>query len=181
MIFVLGGVKSGKTSWAENRAAQWALRNNGTVVYLASARAWDDEMKLRIHRHKLSRPKEWETIEEPLHITDVLKGTDFSSKHIVLFDCLTLWMTNLLMELGDKFSQEEAEDHILKAISEFLEASNTFPGEIIVISNQVENGLISPNFLGRIFQELAGRSHQMIARESKEVIQMIAGLPQRIK
>jgi adenosylcobinamide kinase/adenosylcobinamide-phosphate guanylyltransferase len=181
MIFVLGGVKSGKTSWAENRAAQWALRNKGTVVYLASARAWDDEMKLRIDRHKLSRPQEWETIEEPLHITDVLKRTDFSSKHIVLFDCLTLWMTNLLMELGDKFSQEEAEDHILKAISEFVEASNTFPGEIIVISNQVENGLISPNFLGRIFQELAGRTHQMIARESKEVIQMIAGLPQRIK
>ncbi|MDA3956757.1 bifunctional adenosylcobinamide kinase/adenosylcobinamide-phosphate guanylyltransferase [Oceanispirochaeta sp.] len=181
MILVLGGVKSGKTSWAESTAAHWAEKNRGEVVYLASARAWDDEMKLRIKRHQQSRPEEWQTIEEPLDISGVLKRDDLNAKNIVIFDCLTLWLTNLLMDHGEDFTQEEAEDLVQLKMNELMRAVEEFPGEIIVISNLVEQGLVSPHFLGRIFQEIAGRCHQLLAGESEEVFHMIAGIPQRLK
>jgi len=182
MILVLGGIKSGKTSWAEKYAAQWASRREmGQVVYLASALAWDDEMKLRIHRHKQSRPEGWLTIEEPLNIAQVLSHSGLGKNDIVIFDCLTLWLTNLLMGLDENFEQEAAEMLIESELGKVLCSIKEFPGEVIVISNLVETGLVSPHFLGRIFQELAGRSHQRLASESDETILITAGLPQWLK
>ncbi len=180
MILVLGGTKSGKTAYAENRAAEIAAKRNGQVVYLASAKAWDDEMKLRIQRHQDSRPADWITHEEPLNIAEVL-GIYPEKEKVVLFDCLTLWLTNLLMELGEDFTQAEAEDALGAALERFICAAEQWECEIIVVSNLVETGLVAPSFLGRIFQEIAGRSHQRLASVSSEVWQVTAGLPWRLK
>lgn len=181
MILILGGAKSGKTSFAETAAASYADKNNGRVIYLASAQAWDDEMKLRIQRHQLSRPDHWITLEEPYNIPE--KIVEFESKQgdVILFDCLTLWLTNLLMKLGEEFKQEDAETMISDRISALKRAADEFPGELIVVSNLVEQGLVSPNFLGRIFQEICGRSHQTLGASASEVYHIIAGLPQRLK
>jgi adenosylcobinamide kinase/adenosylcobinamide-phosphate guanylyltransferase len=179
MILVLGGAKSGKTGYAEGRASEAAERG-GKVVYLASARAWDDEMKLRIRRHRESRPSDWITHEEPLDIPGALAAHREKEK-VILFDCLTLWLTNLLMELGEEFSQEEAEEALGGALERFIAAAAECEGEIIVVSNLVELGLVAPGFMGRVFQEIAGRSHQRLASVSDEVWQVTAGLPWRLK
>ncbi|MBF9017649.1 MULTISPECIES: bifunctional adenosylcobinamide kinase/adenosylcobinamide-phosphate guanylyltransferase [unclassified Oceanispirochaeta] len=181
MILILGGAKSGKTAYAENAAAELALKNNGRVIYLASAQAWDDEMKLRIKRHRESRPENWITLEETLSVPEKILEFQAKKGDVILFDCLTLWLTNLLMELGDDFKQIEAEELISRRVSDFIKALDDFPGEIIVVSNLVEQGLVSPNFLGRIFQELCGRSHQTLAASASEVYHVIAGLAQRLK
>ena len=180
MILVLGGSKSGKTAYAEKRAAELAAERNGRVVYLASAQAWDEEMKLRIKRHQDSRPADWITHEEAIDIPEALLQYSEEDR-VVLFDCLTLWLSNLLMELGDDFRQEEAEEALERAIERFIKAADQCRCEIIVVSNLVELGLVAPSFLGRIFQEIAGRSHQRLASVSREVWQVTAGLPGRLK
>jgi adenosylcobinamide kinase / adenosylcobinamide-phosphate guanylyltransferase len=181
MILILGGAKSGKTAFAEDMAGKLALKNQGRVIYLASAQAWDNEMKLRIKRHQDSRPKNWITLEEPLAVPETILDFHAEEGDVVLFDCLTLWLTNLLMSLNDDFRQEEAEELIKGRISDFLKSLDNFPGEIIVVSNLVEQGLVAPNFLGRIFQELCGHSHQTLAASSADVYHVIAGIPQRLK
>ncbi|MDC7232413.1 MAG: bifunctional adenosylcobinamide kinase/adenosylcobinamide-phosphate guanylyltransferase [Spirochaetales bacterium] len=181
MILILGGSKSGKTAFAEEKAASLAAETRGRVIYLASAQAWDDEMKIRIQRHKESRPSNWMTLEEPLSVPEAVLNLKGKDTDVILFDCLTLWLTNLLMELGEDFKQTEAEDLINSRVQDFLNAAAAFPGTVIVVSNLVEEGLVSPHFLGRIFQELSGRSHQALAAASQEVYHVVAGLPGRIK
>ncbi|MDC7240848.1 MAG: bifunctional adenosylcobinamide kinase/adenosylcobinamide-phosphate guanylyltransferase [Spirochaetales bacterium] len=181
MILVLGGAKSGKTSFAERTAENLAGENGGRVVYLASAQAWDDEMKLRIRRHQESRPDQWETIEEPLNVPEALRKADLREGDAVLFDCLTLWLTNILMSLGEDFPRSRAEESIASAVDSFIKVCRELPCEVITVSNLVEQGLVSPNFLGRIFQDLTGESHQKLAAASSEVYQVIAGLPRRLK
>lgn len=181
MILILGGAKSGKTSYAENTAAAYASRNKGRVIYLASAQAWDDEMKLRIRRHQESRPAHWLTLEEPVFVPDVISKCKAEAGDALIFDCLTLWITNLLMGLGEEFKQEDAETLISDNIAALIRAAEEFSGEIYIVSNLVEHGLISPHFLGRIFQEICGKSHQTLAASSSEVYHIIAGISQRLK
>jgi len=181
MILILGGTKSGKTSFAEKTADEIARSTGRNVVYLATAQAWDDEMKLRIRRHQDSRPAEWITLEEPLDMEAALQRKVCREGNVILMDCLTLWVTNILMTLGEDFRQEEAEDTVLSRLEVFLEKIDGCPGEFLIVSNQVENGLVSPNFLGRIFQEIAGRCHQIIAARADQVYLVTAGLPQPLK
>lgn len=181
MILILGGAKSGKTAFAEVFAKKLVHKNQGRVIYLASAQAWDDEMSLRIRRHQDSRPKNWITLEEPLAVPEKIASFPAKEGDIILFDCLTLWLSNLIMSLGDDFKQEDAEKLIIGRVSDFVNSVENFPGEILVVSNLVEQGLVSANFLGRIFQELCGRSHQTLAASALEVYHVIAGLPQRLK
>ena len=181
MILVLGGTKSGKTGFAEKKAEQFSQENSCPVIYLASARAYDDEMKIRIKKHQDSRPAHWITIEEPRDIAGVFDREPLKTGAVVLFDCLTMWITNLLMDMGDDFSKEEAETHIFKNIEDFLCRADSYEGEIIIISNLVELGLISPHFLGRTFQDLSGMAHQLIAARADRVYQITAGLALPLK
>ncbi|OQY35037.1 MAG: hypothetical protein B6241_02635 [Spirochaetaceae bacterium 4572_59] len=176
MILILGGTKSGKTAYAEKIAKEYSLKNSCSVVYMATAQAWDEEMKVRIRKHKESRPDTWITFEEPLNICSVFNEISLQNKGIILFDCLTMWMSNLLMTLDDNFKKEEAETFVIKKMQEFLEGANLFQGEIVIISNLTETGLISPSFLGRTFQDLSGICHQMIASKSDSVYQLTAGM-----
>ncbi len=181
MILVLGGAKSGKTAFAENQAETLAASGSGRIIYLASAQAWDEEMKIRISRHQASRPEHWETIEEPIHVPEALTGAGLEKGDAVLFDCLTLWLTNILMSLGDDFPRIEAEEKINTAVSAFIKSCDSLPCQVIVVSNLVEQGLVSPNYLGRLFQDFSGQSHQKLASVADAVYHVIAGLPQRLK
>ncbi len=191
MILILGGVKSGKSSFAAHLAAE--RESVGTVTYLATARAGDDEMKDRIRRHKADRPSSWITVEEPenpagFFVTMTSGALSGDSTSTVLFDCITLWLTNLLAPFGDTPNREEALSlgekegrRLLEAVLNWEEAAPKGSRETLMVSNQVETGLISPWPLGRIFQDLSGLTHQMFAAAADEVYLMSAGLAQKLK
>lgn len=191
MKLILGGVKSGKSSFASRLAAD--RESLGSVVYLATATAGDDEMKDRIQRHQADRPADWITVEEPRHPENYFDGlvsrpSDGDAPATVLFDCVTLWLTNLLMPMGDSPDRTEAfalgeleTRRLLESVLSWERSGIPGSRETLFVSNQVEAGLISPWPLGRIFQDLAGLTHQLLASAADEVFLMTAGLPQKLK
>jgi adenosylcobinamide kinase/adenosylcobinamide-phosphate guanylyltransferase len=191
MILVLGGVKSGKSSFASRLAHE--REKVGSVVYLATARAGDEEMKDRIQRHQADRPSDWITREEPVdpaaYFAELMSGKQPEEvPGTILLDCITLWLTNLLAPMGETPDRAEAlalgeqeAGRLLKAVSDWELAASRGSRETLLVSNLVETGLISPWPLGRIFQDLAGLTHQMIARAADEVFLMTAGLPHKLK
>lgn len=173
VTLVLGGIKSGKSSYAESKAY-------GEVVYLATGEALDDEMKQRIKHHRESRPSAWETVEEPLDIKRVMY--EWGNKcDFILLDCLTLWLTNLLGRAGENYNREELMEEILNKCDNFLDSAETCKSDLVIVSNQAELGLVSMYKLGRLFQDTVGLLHQRIAKRAKNVIVLQAGIPTALK
>jgi adenosylcobinamide kinase/adenosylcobinamide-phosphate guanylyltransferase len=167
IIFVAGGAKSGKSTFALETARAFP----GRKAYVATAEPLDDEMKERIERHKAQRGKEWDTFEEPIHMAQVLKNIGHSYG-AALVDCLTLWLSNLI--LSDRDPEEEI-DFLLA----FLE-SRDFP-TLIIVSNEVGMGIVPDNKLSRVFRDRAGYLNQQMARIADEVYFVVSGIPVRIK
>jgi len=167
-ILVLGGARSGKSRFAEGLA-----RNTGLDrFYLATGRAWDDEMRARIDAHKADRANDgWTTHEEPLDLIGALKSLDQGGR-VVLVDCLTLWVTNLMMEEGRDVGADGA---ALAAGLGELQAT------VIFVSNEVGLGIVPENKMARAFRDHAGRLHQAIAAQAAEVYFVAAGLPLKMK
>lgn len=165
---ILGGVKSGKSRLAEQRA----IESESAVFYIATARADDAEMQQRIALHQLQRPAHWTTIEAPLHLAATLQQHD-GVNQCILVDCLTLWLTNLL--LLDDPQGLEAE------IQQLLEILPTLQANIILVSNETSMGIVPMGELTRRFCDEAGRLHQQIASQMDNVILTIAGLPHALK
>ena len=185
-MFVLGGARSGKSRYAQERAEQ-AAGPGGRVLFIATAEARDEEMRERVRRHRLARPGHWTTVEAPRlaarAVADAAPGTG-----AVLVDCLTLLMTNLLLEpldLSDAGAAEAdagaAEAEVLAEIERLLAAARAAPAPVILVSNEVGLGVVPPSELGRAFRDIAGRAHQRVAAEADEVVFLVAGIPQRIK
>ena len=165
---VLGGARSGKSHYAE----QLAQRSGQEVVYIATAAAGDGEMSERIRQHQQSRPQEWLTIEEPLALAAVL-AQQASSEKVILVDCLTLWLTNLLCcDDAARFTMET---------EALLEQVRTLPGHIIFVSNEVGMGVVPLGELSRRFVDEAGRLHQRLAQQLGSVVFIVAGLPMALK
>ncbi len=166
---VLGGARSGKSSFAEKMAIESAKE----VVYIATATIYDDEMQTRINRHIDDRPAHWLTIEEPLLLAQTLKQQAAEDK-CLLVDCLTLWLSNVLM------TEENT-----KQFSAYKEALLTvlpsLPGQIILVSNEVGQGIVPMGELSRRFVDEAGWLHQDIARLAQQVTLVVAGLPMKLK
>ena len=167
ITFVIGGARSGKSSFALNRAS--ALP--GQKVYIATAQAFDAEMSDRIEKHKEERSRDWNTIEESMNLADVLR-TASSAYNVVLVDCLTLWLSNLM--LADKDLEKEMQLFIASLITHH--ASRVF-----VVSNEVGMGIVPENELARRFRDMAGRLNQKMAAVADEVYLVAAGIPVKIK
>lgn len=165
---ILGGARSGKSAYAQQRA----LDSGRQVIYVATATAHDAEMADRISRHQQERPKEWQLIEEPVDLVTVLQ-TYATEDTCIIVDCLTLWLSNLLGQ--DNLAELEQQ------LDSLLGLLPTLPGEIIFVSNETGLGVIPMGELTRRFVDEAGRLHQNLARLSDQVIFMVAGLPQKIK
>ncbi len=166
--FILGGARSGKSALAEQLAGVSDL----PVHYLATAQVWDQEMAKRVAHHQESRPQEWPFTEEPLDIIPILQM--YTPEGCVLLDCLTLWLTNVLL-LDD-------EEQLIKRQQELIEyLSKGIEGELILVSNEVGQGIVPDNALARRFVDEAGRLHQRIAAVADQVIFVTAGLPQILK
>lgn len=180
VTLVLGGTKSGKTGWAQNRAGELSRESGKNVGYIATALPFDEGMKLRIKNHRASRPASWETIEESRRVSSIL-GDAARGKAALILDCLTLLATNIILEMGEDPDREEAREAVLTEVSAILDEAEKLEAELIIISNYVEAGLVAPTRLGGMFQDIAGLCHQEVARKADTVIYMIAGIPQCLK
>lgn len=166
--FILGGTRSGKSRLGE----QTALNLSPSPAYIATARAGDAEMKKRIAEHKASRSDKFTTFEEPLDLAKAIRGAALEHD-VVLVDCLTLWLSNLM------FSEAGPLD---KGISELLAVlEKTSTAKIILISNEVGQGIVPDNRLAREFRDNAGLMHQRVASVCENVVFVTAGLPLVLK
>lgn len=165
---ILGGVKSGKSRLAEQRATNSKL----SVCYVATARADDSEMQQRIALHQQQRPAHWTTVEVPLNLAAALQQHDDADK-CILVDCLTLWLTNLLLA--------DDENLLTNEIQRLLKTLPTLQAEIILVSNETSMGIVPMGELTRRFCDEAGRLHQQLAVLMDNVILTVAGLPHALK
>jgi adenosylcobinamide kinase/adenosylcobinamide-phosphate guanylyltransferase len=163
---VLGGARSGKSAFAEKRVLESGLR----PIYIATAQIWDDEMRLRANAHIARRGEAWNCIEEPNDLEGVLREADQSGNHI-LVDCLTLWLTNLMM----------AEVDIPARISSLIAQISAMNTPLVLVTNEVGLGIVPDNKMAREFRDHAGILHQKIAEISEEVYFIAAGLPLQMK
>lgn len=165
---ILGGARSGKSRYAETLAQQ----SGREVIYIATATAQDAEMQSRIAHHQASRPAHWQTIEEPLALATCLQQ-HAAPERLLLVDCLTLWLTNLLCAEDASRLQQET--------TQLLQRLPELPGDIIFVSNEVGLGVIPLGELTRRYVDEAGRLHQQLAAQMQRVVFMVAGLPHLLK
>jgi len=165
---ILGGVRSGKSRLAERAAT----KKNVPVIYIATAKALDGEMKMRIENHRAHRPPNWMVIEESLHLAQRLQENSRAG-NCILVDCLTMWLTNLLLA-DDKAVLEQERSALLGTIP-------SISGEIIMVSNETNMGVTPVSELSRRYCDEAGKLHQLLAQICDRVVLMIAGLPQVLK
>ena len=165
---ILGGARSGKSRFAE----QAAKDSNLNVTYIATAQAFDREMQARIDHHQAQRPKHWTVIEEPLYLAECLMRVD-EPNQLILVDCLTLWMSNLLMHENAELQSQEC----LK----LLEVLPTLQSELILVSNETGLGVIPMGEISRKFVDESGRLHQQLGQIADKVVFCVAGFPMMLK
>jgi adenosylcobinamide kinase / adenosylcobinamide-phosphate guanylyltransferase len=165
-LLVLGGARSGKSAYAQRLAEAYGSNR----LYLATAAAGDEEMAARIARHQADRGEGWATIEEPLEIATALR-THARAGRVVVVDCLTLWLSNLMLAGRDPGS----------ATTDLAGAIRSLAGPAILVSNEVGMGLVPDNKLGREFRDWQGRVNREIGAACEAVIFVAAGLPLQLK
>ncbi len=176
---LLGGARSGKSAYAE----ALATASGQEVVYLATARASDAEMRARVDHHRQRRPAHWHTVEEPQALGAALREWSAPGR-LVLVDCLTLWLSNLMFDdaadypevgkltLPPRFEQQR---------SAFLQALAEVKGDVILVSNEVGMGIVPLGAVSRRFADEAGRLNQAVARQCEQAVMLVAGLPLTLK
>lgn len=182
LTFILGGARSGKSTYAQKLAAE----RGETVLYVATAQAGDDEMAARIAAHQAERPAHWQTIEAPKQVGAAIRSYHASliTPHvptIILIDCITLLASNLIVPLPEPVTAGTAEAALDAEVNDLLAAYSESGAEWIIVSNEVGLGLVPPYPLGRVYRDALGRANQRIAVEADEVLFMVAGLPMKVK
>jgi adenosylcobinamide kinase/adenosylcobinamide-phosphate guanylyltransferase len=172
---ILGGARSGKSHYALNQGNEASFEPK---IFVATASAQDEEMAQRIERHRGQRGPQWQTMEEPYHLAQALEKCAQSPKGLVVLDCSTLWISNLLCGIGGK-SLTAPEIEIL--FENFFQTLPNLSGTLRIVSNEVGMGIVPEHPLGRQFRDLQGRFNQTAASLADQVILLVAGLPQKIK
>ncbi len=170
LIFVLGGCRSGKSTYALQTAENV---NGNKKIFVATCQPQDEEMAQRVARHQKERGQRWTTIEEPLHLPEAISE---HSPHadVMLIDCLTLWVSNLLMD-----DNEEAQ--LKNVISRLTDAMKKTACPLIVVSNEVGTGIVPENQLARQFRDVTGWLNQAVAGCASKVVWVVAGIPVTVK
>ncbi len=163
----MGGARSGKSMYAQ-RAAE-SMQTEGRLVMIVTAQAHDDEMLDRITHHQAARGPAWHTVEAPLALTEAVAG--LKPTDVVVIDCLTLWLTNLLMADAD----------LDRHTQQLTEAVTRHNGRLLIVSNEVGFGIVPENALARRVRDACGRLHQALGAVADEVVLVVAGQPLRIK
>lgn len=165
---ILGGARSGKSRLAE----QTAMDRQLAVTYVATAQALDFEMQSRITHHQNQRPSHWSLVEEPLYLAKILQKIDRPNQ-IILVDCLTLWLTNLLLLEDQNIQQFECE--------QLLKILPTLESEVILVSNETGLGVVPLGEISRRFVDETGRLHQALGQIANKVVFCVAGFPMILK
>lgn len=172
---ILGGARSGKSSFA---LAQGNEKDFDPRTFLATASAGDEEMRDRIQRHRSEREGSWTTVEEPYHLAETLTRTANQEKGLIVVDCVTLWISNLLCGMGGKaLNATEAEAHV----DLLLRSLPSLKGQLRIVSNEVGLGVVPEHPLGRQFRDLQGFFNQRMAKHAQEVFLITAGIAQKLK
>lgn len=182
ITLILGGARSGKSRYAQQRAEQLCA-SGAAVTYVATATAEDEEMRLRIARHRDSRPPGWTTVEETRRVAQALAAV---KADVVIVDCLTLLITNIVLQQQAERSDEAPslqllEEAVMREIKALLGQCRRMQAEIFLISNEVGMAVVPPTPLGRAFRDIAGRVNQAVAAAAQEVYLVVAGLAQKLK
>jgi len=182
IILITGGVRSGKSSFAQSLASQYERQ----VRYLATAEAKDEEMRRRIVHHQKNRPTSWNVIEEPIWIDQYFVPNEkVSADTVTLLDCVTVWISNLLLQ-KDSMGKEMWESKqgvkiVEEQIDRFIQTLMKANQPTILVTNEVGFGGIEMNVLGRIYQDLLGWTNQKLAKVADQVYLVVAGIPMLIK
>ncbi len=165
LIFITGGCRSGKSQFA----LDYANRHFHKKLYLATCEALDEEMAKRIEDHKKRRGSDWQTVEEPIKIAEVIRKQKDDAE-VILLDCITLWLSNLLM-------RQKSDHEIMDEVSRLMDTVKKGQPSLIFVSNEVGMGIVPAEPLGRRFRDLAGMANQKIAEAAQTVVFMVSGIP----
>jgi adenosylcobinamide kinase/adenosylcobinamide-phosphate guanylyltransferase len=182
LILVLGGARGGKSTFAESLARSLGER----VLYVATATGIDEEMRQRIRAHQRARGGSWRTVEVPLGVEAAVRqhGADVD---VVLLDCLTLLVANVLVGPGhdqldeERLDQEALERTVAAEVSGLVAAYEAGPASLVVVSNEVGMGVVPAYAIGRVYRDLLGKANQMLAARADRVYLLVAGIPLEIK
>lgn len=169
VVFVTGGARSGKSAYAQRLAEEAAAGE--PVTFVATAQAFDDEMRDRISRHQADRPAHWPLLEAPLDVAAALRG---AGGGVVLLDCLSLLVSNLMLA-------ERPEEEVLRGVRDLLDTARARRLHLVVVTNEVGSGVVPPSVLGRVYRDVLGRANQLAAAAADEAHLVVAGLPLRLK
>jgi adenosylcobinamide kinase/adenosylcobinamide-phosphate guanylyltransferase len=187
LTLILGGARSGKSSYAEKRAKELGGDN---VLYVATSQIKDEEMQERVEKHRADRPSAWGTVEAPRNLAQALgQGR---SADVILLDCVTFLVANHLMDAAapedDPFDDpkadpfgKEIESAVVSEVESLIEYVQGNNVEMLVVSNEVGLGLVPPYELGRAYRDILGRANQILAHHADEVLFFVAGLPMKVK
>jgi adenosylcobinamide kinase/adenosylcobinamide-phosphate guanylyltransferase len=184
ITFVIGGARSGKSSFALKEASGI----KGPKAYIATAEALDEEMRERIEKHRVERSNEWDTFEEPVRLPEVLKN--LTGKYsVAVLDCLTIWLSNLMIRSQNTEHRTQTKEETIQEFTDTLLklklSSVCSPGSglcvLYIVSNEVGKGIVPENKLSRQFRDLAGALNQKVAEIADEVYLVTAGIPMKIK
>jgi len=170
IVLVTGGARAGKSGWAEAEAVRLAGHD---VTFIATAEPRDDEMVVRIAAHRAARPDAWTTIEAPLLVPEAVRGT---RSQVVIVDCLTLWVSNLMFGAGDRSEAAHVVEHVEERAEELVAALSRHTGTVIVVTNEVGLGLVPDNPVARAYRDLLGRVNALVARDADRVVLLVAGI-----
>lgn len=205
-IFITGGARSGKSSFAQEIADNLCLDEKikgKKIVYLATSRILDEEMRQRVEIHRQARPTGWETFEEPLDLDAVAEKVP-SQTGIILLDCLTAWLSNMLFQFTENLSALEKEiggeavsekttqllspqneikleEECRQKITRFLSETEKRSIICLIVTNELGCGIVPEHYLGRFFRDLAGRINQLAAAHAREAYLVVSGIPVKIK
>ncbi|MEZ4663643.1 MAG: bifunctional adenosylcobinamide kinase/adenosylcobinamide-phosphate guanylyltransferase [Caldilineaceae bacterium] len=184
VTFILGGARSGKSHYAERLAVELG---GEAVLYVATAQAFDEEMQVRIARHRAERPVGWSTLEATQLVGTAIGrflATADTIPKVVLLDCLTVLVSNVLLAFDDPF-EAAVENAISQEVDALMQCVQTttphYVSHYIIVSNEVGLGLVPPYALGRAYRDLLGRANQRLAQIADRVVFMVAGLPMVVK
>ena len=172
ICLVIGGCRSGKSGYALELAEKI---NAPRQVFVATGRPEDDEMKQRIEKHRRERSDRWLTIEEPLELPEAI-ATQASPDTAVLVDCLTLWVSNLMLHYAD-----HRPDEMTARCDRLAGVLGSAQGHLFLVSNEVGSGIVPEKRLARMFRDTAGFVNQQVAAVASSVVWMVAGIPVKIK
>jgi adenosylcobinamide kinase / adenosylcobinamide-phosphate guanylyltransferase len=178
LIFLLGGARSGKSTYAE----RWARTQSGRVLFVATAQAFDDEMHTRITAHRAERPASWDTLEAPYDLAATLDRQLKSAAYdTVLIDCLTLLVSNVLLRQPEDCDQSAVDQAVAAEVEALLAVYPQQAATWLIVSNEVGMGVVPPTRLGRFYRDALGRANQRVAQVADEVMLLVAGLPWSLK